>query len=260
MKRLLIILIIPSFCFSQDLNQIKTRNQVEKFITENFKYHNEYKYDSFTIDSTESSFDKFKEGDFNDDGIKDILVFGTAYLTIEKMTFKRNEMIILIGNKNRPKKVNFPYGFFDQFGSQTTPYPKLIHIGQKDFILIGYEVENYRQKTSKIFYDTVSITNDHFIPFTKHPTEKEIIRIDFKTDHCYGTCPVFEMTIDKNLDVDYNGVDHVDKKGQFKLKAEKKDWDYLTSLISNLKIEGLQDNYAVNWTDHQTGFLTVVFR
>lgn len=259
MTRFLIVLIFPTICCSQSLTQMKTGEEVEKFIKENFKFYGKYKYDSFTIDSANSSYDNFKEADFNHDGIKDLLVFGTARCSPEKMAFTKNEIVVIAGDKNRPRKINFPYGFFSNFSTEATPYPRVVSIEQKDFLVIGYEIVNYRKKTSEKFYDTLSIKNNHLIIFTKHPSKRQVTKIHFKTDHCFGTCPVFEISIDKNLEADYNGIDHVEKKGQYRLKAEKKDWDYLTSLIANLRIEDLKSNYNINWTDHQAGFLNVTF-
>jgi hypothetical protein len=257
--RLLALLIFPIICFAQPASQIKTRRQAEKFIKDNLKYHYEYKYDSFKIDSTNSTYDQFKEGDFNHDGLKDLLIFGTAYLSVQKMSFKESEVIMLMGDKSKPRKVNFPMGFFSRFASHAIPYPRVIEIGQGDFIQIGYEVTNHRQQTTKLLFDTVEVRNDHVISFTKKPSERRITKIDFKTDHCFGTCPVFELSIDGDLNVDYNGIDHVDKKGEHKLKAERKDWDYLSKLIANIRIEDLNSSYRLNWTDQQTGFLTVTF-
>ncbi len=255
--KLLIVLIIPTICSSQDLTRLKTRRQVEKLITESFMFDDEYKYESFTIDSTNSSYDNFREGDFNHDGIKDLLVLGTAQFVVKKWAFKQREIVIIMADKDSLRKVRFPYGFFSDYNN-VTPYPKVINIGQEDFISIGYEMNVPHQK-SKVFYDTLYVVNDCLMTFTEHPSKREMSRIDFKTSHCFGTCPVFEMSIDKNLEVEYNGIDHVNKKGQFKLKAQEKDWDYLTRLISNLRIEDLKNSYSINATDHQTVFLKVHF-
>jgi hypothetical protein len=258
MRLLISALIIPTLCFSQPLAQIKTKEQAANFIKENFKYY-KYKYDFFEIDSLNSDFDNFKEGDFNHDGIADLLVFGKAHVDAKSTTFEQEEIIILMGDKKKLKKVKFPYSFFGGFGDNGVPRPKVISIEQKDYVLIKYEVFKQRQPPTT-FYDTLFIMNDHVIPFAKTPSDKEVTRIDFKTDRCFGTCPVFEMTIDKNFDVEYNGLEFVDKKGKYKLRINTQDWDYITSLIRNLKIEDLKDNYSIDWTDHQTAFLTVVFK
>ncbi len=257
MRLLITILLIPAFCYSQPLTRIKNKEQVEKFITKKFKFYG-YRYDSFLVDSGNSNYDNFKVGDFNYDGIKDLLVFGTAIVTPKSTTFREDEIVIIIGDKKRPRKVSFPYGYFRGLGIHWIPYPKVISVGQKDFIIINYDIID-RSQRSQSYYDTLFIINDHVVPFVESPSYKEVSRIEFRTDHCYGTCPVFEMTLHKNLDVEYNGIDYVDNKGEFKLKMERKDWDYLTNLIAYLKLEYLSSNYDIGATDHQTAFLTVVY-
>jgi len=258
MKLLLSILIIPTICSSQLLTQIKTKEQAENFIKENFNYYDD-KYDSFVIDSVDSNFDNFKEGDFNHDGIKDLLVFGTANIATQP-AYSEDEIVIIIGGERKPRKAKFPYGFFLGPGVHIIPYPKVINIGQKDFILIKYNVVSHKQQISKTFYDTFFVKNDHLMLFTNKPSARAITAIGFRTTTCYGTCPVFELTIHKSLDVEYNGIKYVEKEGEYRLKIDSYDWDYLTELIGNLKIENLKDNYSVGWTDDQTGFLTVVFK
>lgn len=256
--RLLLLLIFPTICFSQPLTEIKTKRQAENFIKENFRYY-DYKYDLFVIDTIDSHIDNFKVGDFNHDGQNDLLVFGIAHVTVKETTYKEDEIVILIGDGKKPRKVNFPYRFFRGLGVHIIPYPKAISIEGKDFVLIKYDIID-REQTAKTFYDTLFIKNDHVIPYTENPSEEIVTKIEFKTGYCYGPCPVFEMTIDEDLNVVYNGIDHVDKKGEFRLKAEKKDWDYLVALVKNLNVHDLRDNYSVAWTDDQTAFTTFLFK
>jgi hypothetical protein len=257
MRLLLIVWIIPTWCFTQPLNEITTKEQAENFVKENVRFH-DHNYDSFVIDSVDSAFDNFKKGDFNHDGIEDLLIFGTAHVSVKKEMYKEDEIIIILGDRKKPRKANFPYNFFRGLGVHIVPYPKIVTIQQRDFIVIRYDVAD--RKGSTTFYDTLYIKNDHVMPFEKEPGEKAVMRIELKTTNCFGTCPVFEMAVNENLDVDYNGIEYVDKKGVYKLRLERKDWNYLSALIDNLRIEDLKDNYSINWTDHQTAFLTVTFK
>ena len=44
-----------------------------------------------------------------------------------------------------------------------------------------------------------------------------------------------------------------------RLRIDQDDWDYLTLLLNNLRLRDLSNQYAVNWTDDQTGYLTIYF-
>jgi hypothetical protein len=263
MKLLIAILFLPAICFSQSLSQITTKKQAEKYIVENFKYYRDYRYNQFTVEDTVSaSVDNFKHGDFNHDGIEDLMVFGTAVVMRGKDQYTLDEIAIIVGDKRTPRKVHFPYEFFEGIGIDMAPFPKIINAKEKDYIMITYNMgrvhidDPLQVRSDTLFVDL----NDNLIPFSSHPSDKSVVRVEFKTDYCYGTCPVFELTIDSDLNADYNGIKYVDKTGLHRLKADKKDWDYITQLISHLNIENLENNYAVRWTDYQTGTLTVVFK
>lgn len=253
-----IILVVPSFCFSQSVAEIKTKQQAENLITGKFRYM-DFRYDSFTIYPADSAFDNFKEGDFNHDGVNDLLVFGKAKVTYRKETYTEDEIVILLGDKKRPRKADFPYRiFFSGLGVRNVAYPKVIRVDGKDHILIKYNHPDYQE--APFFYDTLYVVNDRMMPYCKHPDAHIPTRVEFRTDECYGSCPVFEMTINDNLDVTYHGIKHVGKSGEYKLRADQEDWNYVAQLIRNLNVPTLEDNYFHGPTDQQTCFTTVVFK
>jgi hypothetical protein len=259
MRFIVLILFIPSVAFSQVLDEINTIEESELFIKKNFRYYDR-KYDDFTIDRTNNiNYDSYKFGDFNHDEIKDLLVFGEVEVSKGKETYLEDEILIIIGEKRTAKKVKFPYNFFRDILTYTVPRAKIIDLNGKDHIQINHTFYNRSSNEIETFTDTVFVNNEHLIPYSTTLSEKTISRIEFKTDYCYGTCPVFELNINQNGEVYYNGIDHVVKKGNLKLRIDKEDWNYLESLFKHIKVEDLNSNYNVNWTDDQTGFLTVFF-
>lgn len=260
MRLVLIILFIPTIGIPQPLDNISTTEQAEEYIINNFRYYT-VKYDKFTILQSDTiDFDTFSFGDFNHDGFKDLLIFGTAEVSKGKENYIEDELLIILGGKKRTKKVRFPCDYFGYLFYHAIPYPKLISVNRKDYIQIRYDFYNRTDRTNESFIDTVSIKYDHLIPYTENPSEHEVSRIEFKTDYCFGPCPVFELNINRNGEVDYDGIDHVIKKGNHILRINTKDWDYLETLMKHIKIEELQENYNVMWTDDQTGYLKVFFK
>lgn len=262
MRLLITFLLIPTIGFSQLLTEIKTIKQAQTFIKTNLKY-DKYKYQDFKILTDDSSrFDTFKAGDFNHDGIFDLLIFGIASIIKDKKSepLEREEIIIILGDKKHPRKTTFPLSYFINLFTTIKFYPKVISKDNKDYVQIEYEVYDRKLESKETFYETVFVKNDKLIPLTDHPSNKSISRVEFKTDYCYGSCPVFELNIDSNGDVEYNGLDHVNRKGFARLKMNDKDLDYLKTLLQYLKIEELKDKYSVKWTDDQTGFLKVNFK
>ncbi len=257
-KLLILISLFPLFSFSQTINQIDSREKAEKFIAANFKYY-DHKYDSFEISAFDPGYDNFKNGDFDHDGKPDLLAFGVAHFTSDKMKYKQSEIVIIVNDGRRAIKVNFPDRFFIHFGGGVLPDTKVICIGDKDYIEIKYNVRIGEDK-SLAACDTIFVMNRQVMLFTSKPQSQAITRLEFKTDHCLGPCPVFEIAIDEHLKVEYNGIEFVDKKDEYRLQIDKQDWEYLVSLLNNIKIQDLNEEYSVRWTDDQTGSLTVFFK
>ena len=97
------------------------------------------------------------------------------------------------------------------------------------------------------------------MPYRKEPSDFKISFVDIKTTYCFGTCPVFEIKINKDGTVDYTGIDHVLKKGNKEFKIAKKDWDYIVDLINHLNIDQLAESYRIRGTDDQTGYLSIKY-
>jgi hypothetical protein len=176
-----------------------------------------------------------------------------------KETYIKDELVIIIGEKRTAMKVKFPSGFFRDKLTYTAPRAKAIEVNGNDYIQIKHTFYNRIINEIETFTDTVFVSYGHLIPYSKTLSEKTVSRIEFKTDNCYGSCPVFELHIDQNGEVYYNGIDHVIKKGDLRLRIDNEDWRYLETLLQHIKVEDLNDKYSVNWTDDQTGFLTVIF-
>ena len=90
-----------------------------------------------------------------------------------------------------------------------------------------YEIIDGKTKIKSYFSDTLTFFKDKIIPFIINPKDKEIEEVEFETDYCFGSCPVYKLTINKNRDVYYNGIKFVEKLGEYNLKIDEVDWQYI---------------------------------
>lgn len=90
-----------------------------------------------------------------------------------------------------------------------------------------------------------------------HTRQPQISQIDFKAGYCFGTCPVFEMSIRKDGSAYYNAIEYNKFQGKFRTTIKKQQLDSLMSLISEANLLSLQNGYLVSATDHPTYSLTV---
>ena len=89
------------------------------------------------------------------------------------------------------------------------------------------------------------------------PKQPNISQIDFKADACFGTCPIFTMTILNDGTANYDARLYNERQGQFRTIVRKPQLDSLLAYIANADFFSLKENYSTPITDQPTYILTV---
>jgi hypothetical protein len=113
------------------------------------------------------------------------------------------------------------------------------------------DLESFRKKDTLIYKD------GRFIEFNNRPSPKNVKFIEFRTSQCYGTCPVFGMRINNDRKAVYHAIKYNPTEGKLKATIEEHEFQEIMRLVGYLKIDELKDEYRVDWTDDQTGFLKI---
>lgn len=87
---------------------------------------------------------------------------------------------------------------------------------------------------------------------------QKIKQIVFERTPCYGTCPVYRITLNSDGSVVYNGLAHVSRLGVYRERLHAEDFVRLSSLVDKLGFFKLKDRYVYGATDMATQILTVV--
>ena len=74
-------------------------------------------------------------------------------------------------------------------------------------------------------------------------------KISLITSPCFGTCPVYELTLYRNGKAEFNGVRYVTPEGKYKGRFDFREFGKLCLIIEKLNILDLENNYSVDWTD-----------
>ncbi len=74
-------------------------------------------------------------------------------------------------------------------------------------------------------------------------------KISFEKTVCFGTCPVYNMTIYGNGKISYTGSRFVKKSGTHELRAKSEDLKQLFDHLYNMEFDKLKDRYDTNVTD-----------
>ena len=89
-------------------------------------------------------------------------------------------------------------------------------------------------------------------------TPRDLVIVLESTD-CFGTCPVYKLTISANGSVEFEGRHYVKKKGVVRATIPREQLKYLVAEFESVKYFSLQDHYVSKedgctrvWTDHPT--------
>ncbi len=105
-----------------------------------------------------------------------------------------------------------------------------------------------------------------FIELNKKQKMYNIEKIEYQTTRCFGTCPQFNIVIDKSKNATfdaqhYNIKDKSGKeiKGKYKATIKDKDFDEIVNLLNDIDFPNLKDNYTIGRKDYQASFLTIIY-
>ena len=91
--------------------------------------------------------------------------------------------------------------------------------------IIYYDYDKLNVYQTGVKGDTLIFKFGDFMEYNKHPTIHNIQNIKFETSSCFGPCPVFNLTIDKNTNGTYTAIHsfwhHPRPKKSFQQLTEK---------------------------------------
>lgn len=89
--------------------------------------------------------------------------------------------------------------------------------------------------------------------------KREITSVSLKRTACFGTCPVYTVSISKDGGVVFNGEYYVEKTGRQTATIPALEWDRLTEFIFKSGFFSLKDSYSMEVTDLPSQTVTVSY-
>jgi len=266
---LLFLLLLSKQVLSNKIDDLKTDQEVTEFVKTMNPQFAKDKYGRFAIKATDSiardlncngifkswNIKNWEKADITNDGLTDLLFVAYWYDYI-------SYAFIDMGNNNF-RLIRFSKNTFEP-----CELIKPIKIGSENYLKIFRKTavpdtlnkEQLRYKDLMIT-DTLVFKFDSFTELSQLKNQgNEIESIELKTDYCFGSCPVFELTLYKNGKANFIGKDYMQLKGKSSKRLPRKYFEDVTDLATYIDVRNLKNNYAVTWTDDQTATLTVVFK
>jgi len=281
MKNILYIgflLLNSNLLLGQQIDDLNTNKKVANFLVREINKEYTFKevFDEEKEEDTED-FEYFvKKIDLDNNGYTDLVV--NAYLPL----------IIILNYENKSyKELNFRNtNYFSDF------QPELDSIVTKDIekILIleteihefdNKEYSNIRTKKDQetLTYNSQTKKNKWVIRDVNFKVDSLIVQfgelvhykqkkakaskikeLQFSTSGCFGTCPVFEIKLTSDRNLEYKGKSYTKHFGLKNLKLNQTDYENLIGLTEYADLKNLKDFYTVSWTDDQTGTLKVIYQ
>ncbi len=77
----------------------------------------------------------------------------------------------------------------------------------------------------------------------------EDVYVRFERTECFGTCPVYELTIRGNRQLEYTGKSFAKPKGTFTVTISEEDWANLRAKIIDVGFFNFEDEYDAPISD-----------
>ena len=165
-------------------------------------------------------------------------------------------------------KIEYFNGFIKTERDSLTGKRKLNYQGnfadykiKNDSIYIADPFENkwiFKWRIEELKNDTLIITkNDStFIKFNRLKYDLDSIinfdQIIFSRSGCYGSCPIIDISINRNNEVCFQGEGYVEPLGFYKSKTDSILTNYIFEKFRKANIQNLEENYAVGHTDDES--------
>ena len=261
------------------IDSLKSNFEVENLIRScdtNYKKFELKTYDQFDRDCPRDSLTKllakklkvsssFFKADFDNNGLTDLLVIGDnkkCYYGFENKSCDFSSFVVMNFKRGKYKISNIERATFNH-----SFVPKVENINDKVILAIYNPRSEFRGHVyEKERIDTLIYKFDTFIELEKNQEKTNIENIEYSTSPCFGTCPVYKLTVDNKK----NGIffaekynfsdDYKDKdEGFFKGKVDDKKYKELISILNYIDFSKLKDEYHVTATCQSSCVLKITY-
>ena len=265
---IILTLLFSHIVFGNKIDNLKTTNDVIKFVKTVYPEYGiirdkGFRYGIFYIESIDSIYDQLKckeifkideiknwqQIDINNDGLTDLIFISHYYCYTQN--------VIIDKGKDEFKLIRNIINF------DKCEYIKPIKVKHKNELRIRkanlpFDFDVSIEKYIKV--DTLTYKYDSFVELNnKVIIDNKIKSIEIKTNYCFGTCPVFKLTINKNGLGEFDGIEYTKFRGKSIRQLDQRDVDEIFDLLNYIEIKKLNDYYEVNYTDASTAILDIIF-
>lgn len=205
------------------------------------------------------------KADYDNNGYTDMLLIGAMLWPRDQSPGGEPLNLLLLNYGNHTTKtIPIALGYFSPYLiPKRTIKDGIPLIETKSFEYIHGGMQPKKKLTSRL----LTIKDTALIEYNPKPTNYNIEKIQFATSPCFGTCPIFEIHINKNREAifladAYNFSHEYDgpkEEKAFKTTLNTEKYNKLTDLINYLDFPKLQNRYSLMMTDIPSSTLIITY-
>lgn len=228
----------------------KIDNRYKDFkVNETLKFENRYSGKNYKKIADSLNVQPWTKADFDNNGLTDILIIGNWY----------DHSIICILDKDGKYEIK-P---ITRRSFQDCTFP-IVENGKIKYYFESEPERGKWEEERKLKQIKLVYKFGDFIEENQTPANHEIEKIEYSTTGCFGTCPIFDLTINSDKTAKwnakmYNKIKDKEVSGNLSSKVTDDKYNNIVDLLNYIDFEMLQDNYAVNWTDDQSSTLKITY-
>lgn len=270
------------------IDSLTTEDEIEAYIRDNDTLMGGFDVKGFSrmgillndkkLDSAARSYVKqlglnksFYKADFNNDGLTDLLALGSWGDELSPKEYAFDAMVIMNGKDKATMHLlaKTHYTVFVPEIRVTDSLPFIVlhqpeKIDNRPRMFVNGQFERAKDSAQvKLVYHS-----GHFVEYnSKAVKHHKIAKIAFSASPCFGTCPWFEMVLEKGKDswfiakhYNFDKENFSEKEeGTFKSRIVDSDIKDLEELLNYIDFENLYENYMVMHTDAPSASLIITY-
>jgi len=294
--KILLILLVFSSCKNKteyiktktilsEIDNLKSRSEIENFIQKsdtNYRKFELKNLQEFSRSNSNDSINKilanklnvktnFTKTDFDNNGYTDLLVIGDNHDCTsfrpgieEEESCSFSPIVLMNYGKNKTKifRVDMEWG--------KSIVPKVEYVNSQPFLVIYQQkIKDWEKKLYEQSKKILTFRFGNFIEYNENPKNNKISKIEFATSGCFGTCPVYKLTLNRDSLSIFNAqyynfnknreVTYGKEEGVFTTTINKMEFDKLEEILNYCDFDNLHKEYSVMHTDDQTGDLKITY-
>ena len=240
------------------IDEITNIKQIQSLIKSIDKEYSNFKIDDTLIYSDKDckrlcdslKIKTFTKADLDNNGYTDLIVIGEW----------NDPSIICIFDQGKNK---FSINRLTRRSFQDCSFASVDTNGGETFVNYYYfkQSDDWRQidTTPNIQSKKLIYKFGDFVEYNNSPPNYNIQKLEFQTTMCFGSCPIFNLTINSNRSAKYEAVKFNESEGEFSGTIDKDTYNELLELLNYIDFPNLKNNYSVGWTDDQTCTLSITY-